>query len=86
MTLVPDAGSLTVKIVDRSGTLIRDIGSMTSASSITVVPTAADNTIALATGAYRRILLEWTETTDLGNNLPNKLEAEYTIRNLAGVS
>jgi hypothetical protein len=82
--LTPD--SITARIINRDGTTIRALGSVPPASSVTIVPTAEDNTLVAGEGTLRGILLEWTETTDVGSALPNKVEAWYRVQDLKGVS
>lgn len=83
--LTPDVGSVNVKIIKADGTEIRDIGVVSSSTEITVVPTAADNTLTKGESPQRGILVEWTETTGRGSNLPNKAVAWYKVRDLQGV-
>jgi len=81
--VIPDTIAWT--LTDDAGTVISSAPTVTPASSVTVLLSGADLAIATASMPHRRLLVEWTFSSDLGDYIPAKHEIVFTIDNLTAV-
>lgn len=75
-------------LTDRAGNVIngRDAESITPGTSITVLLSGDDLSIAAGNDGRRALLLEWVYDSSLGNDLPGKDVLYFTVQALDGVS
>lgn len=82
--VIPDSLSWTLS--DDAGTVISSAPTVTPASSVTVVLSGADLALATASMPQRRLLVEWTFSSSLGDYIPAKHEIVFTIDDMTAVS
>lgn len=85
-SMVP--GAIAWTLTSDGGTVINsreNVSVDTPAASTTIILSGDD--LAIGTnGTRRKILLAYTYTSDLGNDLPGRFEASFQIRNLTAVT
>jgi len=81
--VIPD--ELGWKLTDEAGTVISSAPDVTPATSVTVVLSGVDLALTTASMPQRKLLVEWTFSSDLGDYIPAKHEIVFTIDDMAAV-